>query len=60
MADFSGSTSGQPDIAYFDPNLGEFWFPDPAAFRTWFPVYWQHTYANTYLTFSLRRFGVAI
>lgn len=50
---------GAPDIAYFDPNYGEFWFPDTESFSTWFAVYWLDSYSKDYGAFSLRRFGVS-
>ena len=28
--------TGLKDIAFFDPNFGEFWFEDKAKFKTWF------------------------
>jgi hypothetical protein len=27
---------GNPDVWYFDPNWGQFWFDSTGAFRTWF------------------------
>lgn len=29
------------DVAFFDPNFGEFWFEDPRAFERWFPQFWH-------------------
>lgn len=29
------------DVAFFDPNFGEFWFEDRRAFVRWFPTFWH-------------------
>ena len=29
------------DVTWFDPNFGEFWFEDRAAFIEWFPTFWH-------------------
>jgi YopT peptidase len=29
------------DVAFFDPNFGEFWFETTDAFVNWFPHYWH-------------------
>lgn len=36
MAAFIGS-----DISFFDPNFGEFWFPNHAKFKAWFIQFWK-------------------
>lgn len=28
------------DVAFMDPNFGEFWFPDHQSFRKWFTQFW--------------------
>lgn len=33
------------DITFFDPNFGEFWFPDAAAFVAWFSgSFWYRSF----------------
>jgi YopT-type cysteine protease-like protein len=34
------------DIVYFDPNYGEYWFPDSASFISWFT--WRFWYLSNY------------
>lgn len=37
------------DVAFFDPNYGEFWFPSPAKFRQWYGHFWNMTgYGDRY------------
>lgn len=44
------------DVTWFDANIGEFWFPNHAAFRNWFNDYWTRLYVNSYATFECRAF----
>lgn len=42
------------DIAFFDPNFGEFYFEDRAAFAEWFGRYWLHSdYTSKYGSFYI-------
>lgn len=35
------------DIAFFDPNWGEFWFENKQSFSAWFPTFWHRAgYGN--------------
>jgi hypothetical protein len=50
MAAYVGST----DVAFFDPNFGEFWFPDQASFRAWFAEFWKTSgYSREFDSFYL-------
>jgi YopT peptidase len=31
----------QRDVAFFDPNFGEFWFDTREKFVSWFPTFWH-------------------
>jgi hypothetical protein len=45
---------GRDDVAFFDPNFGEFWFPKRADFRTFLDYFWQRTgYSQDYESFYL-------
>lgn len=42
------------DIAFFDPNFGEFWFPSINEFYPWFLKFWQSSgYSNSFDKFYL-------
>lgn len=41
------------DVAFFDPNFGEFWFESQAGFVNWFPTFWQKSH------YSNPRFGLS-
>lgn len=46
------------DIAFFDPNFGEFWFPTHQNFQRWFVRYWSITdYKQYYDTFWITPYG---
>ena len=52
---------GSGDIAFFDPNFGEFWFPNQVNFRTWFKQYWATSeYKNIFRNFYLLPYGKAM
>jgi hypothetical protein len=36
------------DVAFFDPNYGEYWFETTAGFRQWFAQFWDMTYGSRY------------
>jgi hypothetical protein len=41
------------DVAFFDPNYGEFWFERPATFVNWFTTFWHKSlYGNPKLGLS--------
>ena len=31
------------DVAFFDPNFGEFWFEKSGDFINWFPHFWRRS-----------------
>ena len=52
---------GSEDIAFFDPNFGEFWFPNKTAFKQWFTLYWSITeYNRIFNGFYFLPYGKAI
>ena len=43
------------DVAFFDPNFGEFWFERSADFVAWLPTFWQKSfYSNPAVGLSNR------
>ena len=51
---------GETDIAFFDPNFGEFWFPTKDDFTAWFRGYWSTSEYNTiFRNFYLLPYGKA-
>jgi len=50
-----------PDIAFFDPNFGEFYFERRADFRNFFLYMWDRSgYKNSFGSFALDPFGKKI
>lgn len=46
------------DIAYFDPNYGEFWFEKKDKFIGWFDKYWNtDTYNKNFDGYAIRDFA---
>ena len=48
----------QWDIAFFDPNYGEFYFEDKSRFAPWFAQFWADSYANCFSGYDIRDFAV--
>jgi len=54
MAAFVGQ-----DIAFFDPNFGEFYFENQSDFRKWFAKFWRMSgYINSFNSFYLLPYGL--
>ena len=53
MGAFIGSRGN--DVAFFDPNYGDFWFERRLAFDRFFPDF-IHNYYNAYNTYDVRTF----
>lgn len=50
------------DVAFFDPNYGEFWFETRAGFRNWFVEYWGSItdYGWTFNKYNISTFAKAV
>lgn len=49
------------DVAFFDPNFGEYWFEKKSNFVRWFNRFWQSTgYSQSYGGFELRDYAVGM
>lgn len=35
------------DVAFFDPNFGEFWFENHTSFVNWFPTFWHKSHYSS-------------
>jgi hypothetical protein len=47
------------DVAFMDPNYGEFWFPNHEAFHRWFVSFWR-TSSYPYTEIVVRSYAPAI
>ena len=49
------------DVAFFDPNFGEFWFPSINEFYSWFQQFWWKSgYCNSFDKFYLLPYAKGI
>jgi hypothetical protein len=44
------------DVAFMDPNFGEFWFPNRGAFLAWFQFFIMNTYKTSYKSLRVRTY----
>jgi YopT peptidase len=52
---------GSQDVAFFDPNFGEYWLPNQQAFRGWFAKFWELSrYGDDFDSFYLLSYGKAM